>query len=712
MPRTSKRTLITSLVLALGVASCGPTTPAPARYVLSDGTVVAVDSTGAFTLTTSTGHALIGTAAGAAPMARAFGQTIQMAQGFYTFRRSDVVETEFSTYEGSAFVGEQVTLRFASPTGATARLVIGVETPSVATSIRLEAEGVSRDRELSYALPFACDVDASFVGFGAQYNQTDQRGEAFALWVEEQGIGRNNSRPQPIIGGEHTTYFPMPWWMDWRGFGVLVDTSARVNVDLCDTDADVAWVEVEHRDPEATNERSSLRTLVFHGPTPSDALRDLGERIGRPAMPPDWAFSPWIGMQGGREAVLTEVQALEDAEVPFSAVWVQDWVGGRILTGDLYDLYYRWVADETLYPDLAGMVRDLHARRSGNPEGVRFLAYANSFVAQGLDHFDTMAAMGLLPTRDGVPYTFPIVLSTGSVADFTNPATYDYVQGYLREMVTRYGFDGWMVDFGEWLPPDATIHEGDPLLVHNEYPRLWHQATREVFDELRPDGDWVTFSRSGWTGDQREQQIVWIGDQEAEFGAEDGLASVIPALINLGLSGTPLVTHDIAGYSGGPSTKELYLRWTELGAFTTFMRTHEGLAARANWNWDRDAETTAHFRRFARIHEALVPEFTALAEEAHRTSMPPMRHLALVFSDDARSRDVNDEFMIGDTLLVAPVIVEGAITRSVYLPPGTWFHVWTGTTYEGGREVMIDAPLGSPPVFSLGVDRPDLRAIE
>ncbi len=703
--------LVSTGALALGAISCGPSAPAPARYVLSDGTVVAVDSTGTIALSTADGHALGGTAPGSFPLARAFAQRVTMLQGFYTFRRSDVVDTRFDTFEGSTLESDRVTLRFAGAGGARATVVVAVETAGVATSLELAVEGVAPGAgELSYALPFACDEDASFVGFGGQYNQTDQRGESFPLWVQEQGLGRTGRGL--ITGDEHTVYYPMPWWLDWRGFGVLIDTTARVDVDLCASETDVAWIEVEHRDPAATTEQRSLRALVLHGPTPRDLVGQLGDRTGRPPVPPAWAFSPWIGMQGGRDAVLAEVQALEDAEVPFSAVWVQDWIGGRIIIGDIYDLNYRWVADETQYPDLEGLVSDLHARSIGGRDGVRFLAYANSFVIEGLDHFDEMAAMGLLPTQDGMPYAFPITVARGSVADFTNPATYDYVNGYLREMVSRYGFDGWMADFGEWLPPDATIFAGDAALVHNDYPRLWHHASREVFDELRPDGDWVVFSRSGWTGDQREQQIVWIGDQEADFLPTDGLPTVVPAMLNLGLSATPLVTHDIAGYSGGPSTKELYLRWTELGAFTTFMRTHEGLSARANWNWDSDAETTAHFRRFARIHEALVPELIALAEEAHTTSLPPLRHLALVFPDDVASRAVSDEFLIGDTLLVAPVLVDGARTRELYLPPGTWFHVWTGTSYEGGRTITVDAPIGSPPVFSLGVDRPELRAIE
>jgi alpha-glucosidase len=693
--------------------SCTPSGPASARYVLSDGTVVSVSAAGSIQLTGRDGHALVSTAEGAFPRAQVYAPDVRMAQGFFTFRRVEPVETSFTSYLGSSLTDGEVVLRFASPSGANARITVGVETPNVATAIRLDVDSLAQGaRDAAFSLPFACDEASSFVGFGAQYNQTDQRGEAFALWVEEQGIGRDAARAVPIVGGEHTTYFPMPWWMDWRGFGVLIDTTARVNVDLCSTDADTAWVEVEHRDPAGAEARRSLRALVLHGPSSGEVLQALGDRIGRPPMPPRWAFSPWIGMQGGRDEVLAEAQALDDARVPYSAVWVQDWVGGQILTGDQFTLRYRWVADEMRYPDLAGMVRALHERRTVRSDGIRFLGYANPFVVEGLDHFDAMSASEQLVRRDGATYSFPIILRTGSIPDFTQPSTYTYVEGFLGEMVNRYGFDGWMVDFGEWLPTDAVLHNGDAFLEHNDYPRQWQQATRNVFDRARPDGDWVTFSRSGWTGNQRTQQIVWIGDQEANFSTTDGLPTVLPALLNMGLSATPLVTHDIAGFSGGPSTKELYMRWTELGAFTTIMRTHEGIRRSANWNWDRDAETTAHFRRFARIHEALVPELVALAEEATRTSMPPMRHLALVFRDDIPSRAISDEFMLGSTLLVAPVVTEGATQRSVYLPPGTWFHVWTGRMFEGGQSVSVEAPIGAPPVFSLGRDRADLRAIE
>lgn len=688
-----------SFVVALLTLACGPSAPPPvppASHVLSDGTRVDVDGSGAVALFTADGRALAATSSGAFVTARTFDQTSPMTFGFFRFTRSNEVVNEAGRFLGSTLEGDTVRLRFEGDDGMTAALSVAVATPTVSTRLTWAIEGLEAD---SIALPFACDAAASFVGFGEQYNTTDQRGEAFPLWTQEQGIGRTGVGV--IAGDEHTTYFPMPWWIDWRGFGVMVDTSARTLVDLCARDEDVAWIEVEDGAP--------LEALVFHGPAPADLVEQLGDVVGRPTLPPDWAFSPWIGMQGGRDAVMNEVLALEAADVPFSAIWVQDWIGGRQLTPTIYDLTYRWVPDETLYPDLTGMITDLH-----DTHGVRFLAYANTFVIEDLDHYAEMEAMGLLPTRaDGGTYTFTAALSgPGTLADLTNPATRTYIQGFLRTMVRDYGIDGWMADFGEWLPTDAVLHEGDARLVHNLYPAMWHETSRAVFDELRPDGDWVVFSRSGWLRDHAVAQVVWLGDQEANFEPTDGLPTIVPAMLNLGLSGIPFVTHDIAGYSGGPSDAELYARWTELGAFTPIFRTHEGLMASVNWSWDHDAETTAHFRRFARVHEALAPRIRELAAEAATTSVPIVRHLAFVFPDDVGSRAISDEYLLGDDLLVAPVVTAGATSRSVYFPPGAWFDVWTGTRVDGPTTMTIDAPIGSPPVFALGTDRTDLRAIE
>jgi alpha-glucosidase len=269
-----------------------------------------------------------------------------------------------------------------------------------------------------------------------------------------------------------------------------------------------------------------------------------------------------------------------------------------------------------------------------------------------------------------------------------------------------------MADFGEWAPLDATYASGaDPRAEHNLFPLRWHSAWRALFDELRPDGDYAVFARSGFTGVQAFAQIYWVGDQEADWSPHDGLPTVATAMMSLGFAGIPFVTHDVAGFSGGPSTKELYRRWTELGAFSPILRTHDGNKKDANWSWDDDDETTAHFARMSVIHQRLVPELVALAQESGNTGAPLVRHLVLAYPDDRRSRTTHDEYLLGDKLLVAPVTSEGATSRKVYFPPGSaWFHVFTGARFEGGSESDVDAPIGTPAVFAKDADRTDLRA--
>ena len=217
----------------------------------------------------------------------------------------------------------------------------------------------------------------------------------------------------------------------------------------------------------------------------------------------------------------------------------------------------------------------------------------------------------------------------------------------------------------------------------------------------RPNTPFVYLDDFGW----RDTDYL-----EADFEETDGLPTVVPAMLSLGMSGQPYVTHDIAGFSGGPSTKELYLRWTELGALSPFMRTHDGNERDENWRWDADAETTAHFAAMSRLHAALAPELIALGQAAQSTSAPIVRHLMLAFPEDEETHAIQDQYLLGTELLVAPVLHEGVTARDAYLPDGTWVHVWTGDSYTGPTWVTVDSPIGEPPLFSKDVDRPDLRA--
>lgn len=668
-------------------------------FLLADGTEVLVDAAGGITLR-SGDRRFFGTASGVGPVARRFTVGWQGGIGIWEFTREDQQTSADVTFDQAWAEDDEVHVEFSSDDGQVqARFSLATHAANEATSVRLTMEGV--DTPTSIAAPLRCDAETTFHGFGEQYDGTDHTGESLSLWVSEQGIGRDPAVPKlPTNGDRHTTYFPMPWFLDARGFGVLARTEHRVEVDLCDSDADIAWIEVIDGAP--------IEMLVFHGDTPREVVRQLGDEVGRPPVPPAWAWQPWIGAQGGRDAILAEADALAAAQIPVGVLWVQDWTGIRPNFDGGFGVEYRWLPDEDLYPDLAGMIAELHTR------DLRFLSYANPFIDPDLEHWDEMVADNLLITDPkGAPYQHFAPNGTSSHPDLSQEAAREYVRGYLRDMVDVYGMDGWMADFGEWIPVDATLADGsDPYAFHNRFPTEWQRLSREVMDELRPDGDWVVFARSGTTGAQGVTMVHWVGDQEATWSPHDGLPTVVPAMLSLGLAGVPVTTHDIAGFSGGPSEKELFQRWTELGAFTPIMRTHEGNLSDDNWSWESDAETTEHFARFARVHQALAPELATWAAEGAATSLPMVRHLMLEFPSDPESLTVSDQYMLGPSLLVAPVVEEGATDRTVYLPPGTWFHVWTGDEYEGGTQIEIAAPIGAPPVFSLDEDRADLRAIE
>jgi sulfoquinovosidase len=691
-----------SAVLLCAPGCDGGDTPPPGpfggEYTLDDGTRVLVSDEGDVTVQDGD-RDLFALADAAHPTARTFKLSQQTLLGMWEFSRLDEAATAFDRFEGSSMTADGVEIVLGSSGEAKARLEVSQLVAGQVTRVRLTVEGMGEVG--SIAVPMRCDEAATYYGFGEQYNGTDQRGEAFPLFVSEQGIGRpDGGDPLSPTGNRHTTYFPMPYFMDARGFGALVHTDRRALVDLCAADPSVAWIEVESGAP--------LEMVLYHGPTPADVIRQLGDELGRPKELPAWAYGLWVSAQGGRDKVLARADKLIADDIPTTAIWSQDWTGPRMNIGGGYGVQYRWVEDPVLYPDLGGMIAELHGK------GLKFLAYVNPFVMPGLEHFDEMEAAGLLVKRpSGALYDFLTPAGDGAHPDLTNPEAREYVKSFLRKMVEERGIDGWMADFGEWQPTNAGLFSGeDAFGYHNRYPVEWHRLSREVMDELRPDGDYAVFTRSGFTGEQAVAQIVWVGDQEADWSPTDGLPTVVPAMLNLGLAGIPFVTHDIAGFSGGPSSKELYMRWTELGAFTPIMRTHDGNNKDTNWSWDSDAETTAHFRRFVRIHEALAPELAALAKEAVVSSMPIVRHLMLAAPDDPGSRATSDAFLLGPDLLVAPVTTEGAASRSVYLPPGKWFHVWTGEEYTGGATVTVDAPLGSPPVFSRDKDRTDLRSIQ
>lgn len=542
----------------------------------------------------------------------------------------------------------------------------------------------------------ACADDDRFVGLGAQTHDVDHRGQVVPLWVSEQGIGKTADDELPelwqVVGRRHTTHVPMPVVTTSRGTALLVDTPAFARFDLCATEPDVAAFEVFE---------DTLRLHVFAGDDPLDALARMTRVRGRPPMPPPWVFAPWNDAIFGSDAVREMKDFLRANDIPSSAIWFEDWRGGAD-SGATYRLDEDWRADPVLYPDFADLNAELLAA------GISPLVYFNTFVKEGADVEDELLAIdGLIDDAEGAPLRFDgadAAFAPTALVDLTDDDAVAFVKGELKAALAA-GARGWMADFAEWMPVEgAVLASGeDPALVHNRYPVLWQQTNVAAVEEAGLQDDVAIFYRSGHVGSPPIASIIWAGDQRTSFDADDGLPSVIPIGLGLAASGFFLFTHDVAGYQSStnpPVTKELFFRWTSLGAFTPIMRTHHGTHARANWNLRSDPDSTAHWKRWAEVHVRLFPYLQGLARGFVDQGRPVWIPSGLLFPDDAAQWAVKDQFFLGDALLVAPVVEEGATARAVVFPGDRFVPLFAGgDAIEGPDTVEVDAPLDDIPVF-------------
>lgn len=534
------------------------------------------------------------------------------------------------------------------------------------------------------------DPAVPLYGFGARTNACFQEGRRVENWVQEGGNGKSEA---PVFGVSNyptASHVPVPFCLSPQGFGLAIEGAHRSVWD----------VGTEHREELGVEIDAGHLALTFDlAVRPADILKEYTARQGRPAMPPEWAFAPTEWGKGGTRAVLEKAERLRQAGVPAAGLWFEDWVGLEHgpLPGLTHLPWGRWFADERHYPGLKILNQTLEKM------GFKSLGYFNPFLSHS-DPYAQGALRAGYALKDGSGRPKMSLGPYGYLGhlDPTHPGARAWAFQHLAEF-ERLGFDGAMVDFGEWVPPDARFADGSlGWEQHNRYPDLWSSLHRAFWQQARPDGDYVFYTRSGWTGAARNATYMWAGDQNTNWGQDDGFPTALRAILSAGLSGIPLMTHDIAGFAtlGEEGvTKELYARWVAFGAFSTFMRSHSGQKPSRNWHIFSDDETLALHRKFARTHMDLLPYRQAVVQEAVQTGLPAMRHLMLAFPEDRLARRQDDAYMLGPDLLVAPLFEPGARQRRVWLPRGDWFDYWTGRPQPGGQWITVPAPLDALPVF-------------
>jgi alpha-glucosidase len=541
-------------------------------------------------------------------------------------------------------------------------------------------------------------------GLGERTGTMNKRGHAFPIW--------NVDPPHPHNSETMTMYTSIPFYLslhieDGSAYGVLIDHTGRVDMDLGLThDTEVS----------ITVQGDSFIAYFLAGPTPEDVLRQYTEHTGHMPLPPRWA----LGYHQSRWGYTSEQQVrqiahrLRERNHPCDAIW---------LDIDYMNEYrnFTWNADQ--FPDPAQMINDIHNQGMhlvtiidpGTRVDEKYIVYQQGI---GRDYFCRYISGEIFT---GSVWPGDCVFPDFSRARVRNWWGNNY-QGLLEQ-----GVDGIWNDMNE---PSLTnflsdkhepsihgntmsndvLHRADenevtgpdgPAVLHkffhNAYGMEMARATYEGLRRLRPDRRPFVLTRSGTAGMQR-YTALWTGDNTSLW---EHISMAIPMCLNISMSGVPFVGVDIGGFWGA-SNGELLVRFAQLVSLMPFCRNHNSIGQPDQEPWAFGEPYESAYRIAIEQRYRLMPYLYTLFHEASTSGAPIIRPLYYHYAQDERAYDAEYEFLLGDSILSAPIFEQGVTSRNVYLPSGTWFDFWNGNTYPGAGWSEISSPLEQWPLFVRG----------
>lgn len=560
-----------------------------------------------------------------------------------------------------------------------------------------------------YWLSVATNAGEHIYGCGETYSKFDLKGENVRIWVAEHQNTRRISGKiikEKLLGkhpektlkfDKYESYYAQPTFVSSDKYYVHCDINAYSEFDFSDPGKITFYFQ---ESPSLISE--SAKDFA-------ELSRKLSNLLGRPTPLPDWVYEGGIfAMQDwkydgktthegfdGCGNVDRKIARAKEAGVKINGVWCQDWCGCRC-TQFGYQVMWNWQYDEKQYPNLPEKIKEWDA------QGVKFLGYINPFIALEKNIYQEAKEKGYcVKDREGNDYLVTITTFPAAMVDFTNPEAYEWYKNLIKENMIGIGMGGWMADFGEYLPIDAVLHSGeDAALLHNRWPAIWAKLNREAIEESGKLGEVFFFTRAGHTETIKYSTLMWTGDQHVDWSVDDGLASVIPATLSLGMSGYGIAHSDVGGYTTimhMTRSRELMMRWAEMNAFSPLFRGHEGNQPSRNVQFDDDGELLSHMKKCTAWYTGLRSYIKEAVQKTVDEGTPVMRPLFYHY-DEPEAYDAKTEYLLGRDILVAPVYREKDSTRTCYLPDDTWVHLFSGKEYKGGQ-VTVDAPLGQPPVF-------------
>ncbi len=500
-------------------------------------------------------------------------------------------------------------------------------------------------------------------GLGERFTSFVKNGQVVETWNKDGGTGSEQA------------YKNIPFNLTNRGYGVFVNHPGAVSFEVASEKVSRVQFSVLGQ---------SLEYFVIYGPTPAEILEKYTALTGRPALPPAWSFGLWLTTSfttSYDEKTCTEfIQGMADRDLPlhvfhFDCFWMREfnWCD------------FKW--DSRTFPDPAGMLKRLKER------GLRICVWINPYIGQRSPLFAEGMKHGyLLKKPNGDVWQTEQWQPGMGIVDFTNPDATRWYCDRLRELLDM-GVDCFKTDFGERIPTDVAYFDGaDPVKMHNFYPYLYNQAVFETLRERRGEGEAALFARSATAGCQ-QYPVHWGGDCYSSF---ESMAESLRGGLSLCLSGFGYWSHDIGGFEGTPPV-EVYKRWIAFGLLSSHSRLHGSSSYRVPWVYDVEAVDVLRF--FTKLKCSLMPYLFAQAVATSQTGVPMMRAMMLEFPDDPASAYLDRQYLLGESLLVAPVLsANGSI--DYYVPAGNWTHFLTGEVVTGPKWVhethdFLSAPLAS-----------------
>ncbi|MEX0988550.1 MAG: TIM-barrel domain-containing protein [Bacteroidales bacterium] len=522
----------------------------------------------------------------------------------------------------------------------------GTYTPVLPFSYVRRASDYSR----SFNAAFNLQPDEKIFGMGESFTQFNKRGSKVVLYTDDSNGTQNE-----------TMYKPVPFFMSSRGYGVFMHTSTPITCDFGKYFSGVSSLMIGDEE---------LDLFMFLG-DPKDILDEYTEITGKSPVPPLWSFGFWMSRityfseAEGREVVsLLRKHKIPSDVLHFDTGWFGvDWQCDYTFAADRFD-------------DPAKMMRDF------KDQGIRTCLWQLPYFVPKNRLFDEIIEKdmyvknhkGNLPRED-------------AVLDFTNPVAVEWYQEKIKGLLDL-GVSVIKVDFGEAAPYDGIYSNGrSGFYEHNLYPLRYNKAVSDITKEVT--GDRIIWARSTWAGSQR-YPMHWGGDPANTYSA---MSASLRAGLSIGVTGFSFWSHDIGGFVN-KTPENVYRHWTPFGMLTSHVRSH-GAPPTEPWEYGEDFMNA--FRDAANMRYELMPYIYAQAHDCSAKGLPMLRALFVEFPDDPGSWLIDNQYMFGSEMLVAPLFND-ELERDVYLPAGSWTDYQTGRKYQGGWHHIAS---GDIPIIAL-----------